>query len=963
MSGKVNFTGVLSYAGTTTLSNTVTSVSSPNTYSYTSKGTQEITDASSSFPTGGAVANNGLVIFNRTTALEYSGVMSGSEDVLQVGAAITMTGENTHTGTTTVDLNKTLNIGSGGSSGSIASNIVNYGTLTFNRSDASTYAGVVSGTGTLTKSGAGALTMTGLNTYTGATTINAGSLVLERNEPATGSSGFSGAGTLVIQPASTSFTNAVSYPISAFNVSSTIGGLTLGKSGNTQNISFTNATQASGPITVYGGTVTLGADLTTNTSGDISLITDNSLVISGGSRTATAAGMFKYMPNGTSFAASVSYPIGNLTVSSSGLQLGKAGNTAALTITGAASSNGPVTTYSGNFTTNAGATLTATSSALEVNASGNVTLNAALAGSTTTVNGQGDVQTIGTLTNLNLSGGNGQSITGTATLTNLTLNKSAGTATITAGPQNVTGVLTLTAGTLAAGGNLTLKSTATGTARVAQHATGTGNVTGNVNVERYLAGTAKHWRTLGFPYSNNMALSAITGMSIDYSASSRSVMQYNESGDNGIYSGGATSGRNAGYASFTVDTETLPAGKGVMAWVYGNAGGNASSSGSLSSNLTVSSSGSLNESGADVSLPVFFTSANTNKGWNLVSNPFAASIDWNSANIVKTNIDATMYRWDPAAASWTSYNSTTLVGSPLIVDGIIESGSAFFVKANAASPVLTVKQSAKTTTGTAKVHFGRVPQLDVRGERAQIPIRLAGVRVSVKGQGNPHPDEVYVDVSRSDATEGFDGAYDAYSMGRTSGAGLAVKDAKGGTYAMQFDRPIAEAGVETRYYPLRVTSPAVGETTLELWTTGSWSPLNSVSLIDNQTGRTILLRGGRTSYAFRMEALREEGRFVLAINHVKVDGATGLPVSEMKLLGNPVRGEVLDLMLTHPTSQPRQWSVVDMTGRTVASGRFGNGASDVQHRLPVAGLRATGHYVLQVEMENGERTQLRFLKQ
>jgi hypothetical protein len=571
------------------------------------------------------------------------------------------------------------------------------------------------------------------------------------------------------------------------------------------------------------------------------------------------------------------------------------------------------------------------------------------------------VKTIGSLTHLNLSGGNAQGITGTATLTNLTLNKSAGTATVSAGPQNVTGTLTLTAGTLAAGGNLTLKSTASGTARVAEHATGTGTVTGNVNVERYLAGTAKHWRTLGFPYDADMPMSAITGMAIDYTAGSRSVMFYNENDDNGVYSGSGVTGRNAGYQSFTASNGTLTAGKGVMAWVYGTSG--TASSGTLAGNITVSSSGTLNESGADVSLPVTYTAARApNAGWNLVSNPFAASIDWNSANIVKTNINATMYRWDPAAASWTSYNSSTSTGSPSSVDGIIESGSAFFVKANAASPVLTVKQSAKTTTGTAKVHFGRVPQLDARGERTQTPLRLAGVRVSVKGQGNPHPDEVYVDVSRSDATEGFDGHYDAYSMGRTSGAGLAVRDAKGGSYAMQFDRPITEAGTEKRYYPLRVTSPAVGETTLELWTTGAWNPFNSVSLIDTKTGRTILLRGGRVSYPFRMETLKEEGRFVLAINHVKVDRESGLPVSDMKLQGNPVTGEMLDLILTHPTAQPRQWSVVDMAGRTVATGRFGSNASDVQHRLPISGLRTTGSYVLQVEMDNGERRQLRFLK-
>jgi autotransporter-associated beta strand protein len=275
MSGKVNFTGVLTYTGNTTLSNTVTNVTSPNTYSYTSKGTQEITDASSSFPSTSTVVNNGLVILNRSTALTIASNMSGTEEVLQVGAAITFTGTNTYSGNTTIDLNKSLIIGSGGTSGSMTGNIINYGTLSFNRSDSSSYTGIVSGTGTLSKSGSGDLTLTGLNTYTGASTINAGRLILQRDVPATSSSGYSGAGTLVIQPNSSSFTSTVSYPIPGFTVSSSIGGLTIGKTTNTANISVTASTTTAGPMTMYGGNISLavGVELfTTAAGGNVSLL-------------------------------------------------------------------------------------------------------------------------------------------------------------------------------------------------------------------------------------------------------------------------------------------------------------------------------------------------------------------------------------------------------------------------------------------------------------------------------------------------------------------------------------------------------------------------------------------------------------------------------------------------------------------------------------------------------------------
>ncbi len=89
---------------------------------------------------------------------------------------LTLTGANTYTGVTTVS-GGTLQIGAGGTTGSVAStSIVNNAALVFNRSNDLTYSGVVSGTGSLTKAGNGTLTLSGANTYTGDTIVNAGIL-------------------------------------------------------------------------------------------------------------------------------------------------------------------------------------------------------------------------------------------------------------------------------------------------------------------------------------------------------------------------------------------------------------------------------------------------------------------------------------------------------------------------------------------------------------------------------------------------------------------------------------------------------------------------------------------------------------------------------------------------------------------------------------------------------------------
>ncbi|SBW16474.1 outer membrane autotransporter [Brucella sp. 10RB9215] len=74
---------------------------------------------------------------------------------------LTLTGDNTGGGTTTVDAGAALHIGTGGTSGSLAGNIVNNGALVVNRSNALDLANVISGTGSLTKSGAGTLTLSG----------------------------------------------------------------------------------------------------------------------------------------------------------------------------------------------------------------------------------------------------------------------------------------------------------------------------------------------------------------------------------------------------------------------------------------------------------------------------------------------------------------------------------------------------------------------------------------------------------------------------------------------------------------------------------------------------------------------------------------------------------------------------------------------------------------------------------
>jgi autotransporter-associated beta strand protein len=112
---------------------------------------------------GGGVGDGGLV---------YPLTVAGS-------GTLALGGNNTYTGDTTIS-GGMLRLESAGmlNSGNYTGNITNNGTFNYGSSAAQTLAGVVSGTGSVIKSGSGLLTLSGANTYTGNTTVAAGTLEL-----------------------------------------------------------------------------------------------------------------------------------------------------------------------------------------------------------------------------------------------------------------------------------------------------------------------------------------------------------------------------------------------------------------------------------------------------------------------------------------------------------------------------------------------------------------------------------------------------------------------------------------------------------------------------------------------------------------------------------------------------------------------------------------------------------------
>ena len=94
-------------------------------------------------------------------------------DFIKNGAGTTiLTGQNAYSGGTVVN----AGVLQGNTSG-LQGNIVNNASVVFNQANSGTYAGNMSGTGALSKTGVGVVTLAGTNSHSGGTIVSGGTLL------------------------------------------------------------------------------------------------------------------------------------------------------------------------------------------------------------------------------------------------------------------------------------------------------------------------------------------------------------------------------------------------------------------------------------------------------------------------------------------------------------------------------------------------------------------------------------------------------------------------------------------------------------------------------------------------------------------------------------------------------------------------------------------------------------------
>lgn len=210
--------------------------------------------------------------------LTMSGLLDRAIVIVDSGALI-LTGSSTYTGATTIN-GGTFQVGDGTTNGTLSStSILNNGNFAFQVASGATqtYSGQVTGTGSFTKGGTGTLILSGSNTFSGGTTVNAGLLRMANdNALGNGSLTVNSGGTLdlygralavtsisgagAIETSNGAATLSVNNATDCTFSGSTTGPISLAKSG-AGTLVLTGVNGLSGTTTVAQGELKLNGSL------------------------------------------------------------------------------------------------------------------------------------------------------------------------------------------------------------------------------------------------------------------------------------------------------------------------------------------------------------------------------------------------------------------------------------------------------------------------------------------------------------------------------------------------------------------------------------------------------------------------------------------------------------------------------------------------------------------------------
>ncbi len=411
-------------------------------------------------------------------------------------------------------------------------------------------------------------------------------------------------------------------------------------------------------------------------------------------------------------------------------------------------------------------------------------------------------------------------------------------------------------------------STATATARISQ-ITGSGDIVGNVTVQRFAPGGTTGWALFGTPISSALTLNdwdddmpiSCPTCPDGFAAGFYSIYSYNETLP-GLYDDASS------YIPLNTINDPIVAGKGY--WVYFGDGQTNTNS------ITIDLTGTVRKFGYSIPLNYTNYGSSANDGWNLIHNPYPSSISWNALKGATANIDNAIYVYNAdlnaGAGGFASYVNG--VSSPAMVSGgigdVIPMNQGFYVHSTGATN-LNCLESNKVAGNQAFLKTNNSSAVN------------SLLRIALNGPGSSN-DETVV-YFQSGATDTFDVNFDAFKM--------RGQDPYAPSIAMQKGNDLFQvngiAPVSGNFsMPLKTLTGYTGTYTISITDLTSFPEGACITLFDKFTFTTTDLK--TSAYVFNLYDTTSVARFDLniTINNLPVVTSINQPICPLPNGGNVI---------------------------------------------------------------------------
>jgi len=499
---------------------------------------------------------------------------------------------------------------------------------------------------------------------------------------------------------------------------------------------------------------------------------------------------------------------------------------------------------------------------------------------------------------------------GTGTTNFYVVNVNTGS-TVTCGDSvNIYSTLNMTSGTLAAGGKLTLMSTASGTARIPTIAGG--NITGNVNCQKYIAvpGTDTNRRAYRFwahPFSSSIPLSQIE-KDIDITGSGGSINGFTTSTTNNPscewynpVTGNSTLTADPGWTWFTstngIGANAFKPKEGINLFIRGKKGEGISvcSSCYTPSPVTITMTGPVNQGTIIDTMAVGIHS-----DYNQLGNPYPSPVNIgaiiNTAKTASNVKGVSFFVWNPYMATAGAFEAKAINATPYY----LEAYCSFQVRAFAGGKTLTFSESNKSATSTEQL---------LRGEDNYVSLFIYDANYNIW-------DKYYLSFN-SEATNAVDDDYDAV---KPVNPDLNFYSLSSDNEKLTVDaRPYKEGQI----IPLGITTDYKQQFVIKVENLPT-SASQQLYLHDKYLRQYVALQQG-TEYRFNITddaASQGNSRFELGVGNIPNEALAQNDELKLSLIPNPAKDEVT-CNYQSATAQNTSIRITDVSGASVMTKELG----------------------------------------